>query len=517
MKLPFQDPDPAHRDFQYLEDLSTAYWYSEVLFAALELHLFELLDQGLSRLDELAARSGCDEHQLLRLLEALERLELVHREGGVWLNSQIARLYLVPGSPAYMGHFFLYRRHMQPRWIELAQRASGKKSNADQPASRDDDYEIRTFRYVRALDQLAKQKASEIAALLSMEGWEPPILDVGGGAGTLSRALMGTRKHGHATLLELPEVIAAAQLLYSDKTAWERIRIVAGDFRTHGFEAGARFGLVVLSNFLHAYGAEEAHRLLRKSLTLLATDGLVLIHDYFPDRLGRSPGKGPLYDLNMMLNTYDGACHRANDVMGWLRDEGMVRVQVRDLATDSSIILAGRARAEDGEKTDLEEWTYLARTEGFRRGVLVPVENIVTASWARIKCACGCSMYGHNLQCPPRGMDSVATKEMLESYSWAVLLEGAPPGRDFHRKLLRMEKRAFLAGFHKAFVLGAGPCPVCEKCPEDGLCRYPEQARPSMEGSGIDVYTTAAGAGIHLKPVTDKSQYVKYIGLLLLV
>jgi predicted metal-binding protein len=113
-------------------------------------------------------------------------------------------------------------------------------------------------------------------------------------------------------------------------------------------------------------------------------------------------------------------------------------------------------------------------------------------------------------------MDSVATKEMLESYSWAILLEGAPPGRDFHRKLLRMEKRAFLAGFHKAFVLGAGPCPVCERCPEDGLCRYPDQARPSMEGSGIDVYSTASGAGIHLKPVTDKDQYVKYIGLLLL-
>jgi hypothetical protein len=37
-----------------------------------------------------------------------------------------------------------------------------------------------------------------------------------------------------------------------------------------------------------------------------------------------------------------------------------------------------------------------------------------------------------------------------------------------------------------------------------------------MEGSGIDVYTTARKAGIRLEPVTSKEHYVKYIGLLLI-
>jgi hypothetical protein len=37
-----------------------------------------------------------------------------------------------------------------------------------------------------------------------------------------------------------------------------------------------------------------------------------------------------------------------------------------------------------------------------------------------------------------------------------------------------------------------------------------------MEGSGIDVYATARNAGIRLEPVTEKGQYVKYIGLVLL-
>ncbi len=352
MKFPFQETDPAHGDFQYLEDLSTAYWYSEVLFAALELKLFELLAQGCAELDELATAACCGEHHLLRLLEALERLDLVHQEKRKWFNSQVVRLYLVPGSPSYMGDFFLYRRLLQSHWNDLGQQVSGKKSTAAQPSSHDEDYAIRTFRYVRALDQLATQKAEEIAVRLSTEDWKPPILDVGGGAGTLGRALMRKRDYGYAVLFELPEVIAAAKSLYADGSAWERIQVHAQDFRTYEFESETRFGLVVLSNFLHTYGPEEARRLLRKSLTLLATDGLLLIHDYFPDRLGRSPRKGFLYDLNMMLNTYDGECHKAHQVMEWLRDESMGRVQVRDLDTDSSIIVAARQEPDGSRKMD---------------------------------------------------------------------------------------------------------------------------------------------------------------------
>jgi predicted metal-binding protein len=82
--------------------------------------------------------------------------------------------------------------------------------------------------------------------------------------------------------------------------------------------------------------------------------------------------------------------------------------------------------------------------------------------------------------------------------------------------LLELEKKAFLAGYHKAFVFGAGHCPVCKKCPENGQCLHPDLARPSMESSGIDVYATAKNAGIRLKPVSDKWGYVKYIGLMLL-
>jgi predicted metal-binding protein/cyclopropane fatty-acyl-phospholipid synthase-like methyltransferase len=515
MRLPFQDADPAHKDFQFLENLSTAYWYSETLFAALDLKLFECLEQGSSTLEALARAAGCQEEKLRRLLRALESLDLVHAAQNSWFNSQVARLYLLPGSPSYIGDFLLYRRYMRSKWQELGPRISGAEQEQNHSCSAQQDYETRTLHYVQAMDQLAQRKAREIETVLTSETWEPPVLDVGGGVGSLSRVLIRNKGYGQVTLFELPEVIRAARSLYADGAAWDRFRLLEGDFRTFEFDRRDRFGLIVLSNFLHAYSRGEARELLQKSVDLLEPDGLVLVHDYFPDRWGRYPQKGALYDLNMMLNTYDGACHDCTEVAEWLQDLGMGRIRIQDLTTDSSVILASREKSEHEEKY-FDQWIYEARSVGLRRAVLLPVEEIVTAAWVRLKCKCGCAVYGRNLQCPPHSMEHSAMKEMLESYAWCLLVEGAPPGREFHASLLQLERKAFLTGFHKALAFGAGPCPVCQACPEDGTCRRPDQARPSMEGSGIDVYTTARNAGIRLEPVTDKDRYVKYIGLLLL-
>ncbi len=515
-KLAFLDADPAHTDFQYIEDLATAYWYSEVLFAGLELQLFKYIEQGCSEIDKLASRACCNELELRRLLKVMVRMDLIHEDNGFIFNSQIARKFLVPGNPEYMGDFFLYRKYMKSGWDTLVSRVSKKEFKNSGQISEDDDYEERNFHYVRSTDALVRQKADEIAGILSKETWQSPILDVGCGAGALSRAIISKRPDAIATLFDLPEVIRAAKRLYPDEKEWKNIDIAEGDFRSFEFEKRKKFGLIILSNFLHAYGADDSQVLLQKAISLLESDGLLLIHDYFPDRKGRSPQKGALYDLAMMLNTYDGSCQDSKTISTWLKDGGMVWVQIRELSTDSSIILASGKEGAQKENTDIGKWIDTAIDIGFKDARYLPVDKIVTASWVRAKCENGCAGFGKNLQCPPNGMTHHETKEMLQSYNHAIILENMPPGKHFHSLLLRLEKEAFLAGHPKAFVLGAGPCPVCDECSEDGKCRFPEKARPSMEGSGIDVYATSANAGINLKPVKEKGQYVKYIGLLLL-
>ena len=64
------------------------------------------------------------------------------------------------------------------------------------------------------------------------------------------------------------------------------------------------YGLVVLRNFLHTYGPKTAHRLLVMAVGLTNEKGVLLIHDYFPDRPSKRSHKEALYDINMLLSTY---------------------------------------------------------------------------------------------------------------------------------------------------------------------------------------------------------------------
>ena len=70
-------------------------------------------------------------------------------------------------------------------------------------------------------------------------------------------------------------------------------------------------------------------------------------------------------------------------------------------------------------------------------------------------------------------------------------------------------------GFHKAFGMGGGPCRLCAKC-NAKRCIHTEQARPSMEACGIDVYATVRANGYPIEVVKEYSDDANYYGLVLI-
>ena len=109
--LPFHNADPVHTEYQYLEDLSTAYWFSEVLFAAIELQLFTVIEKENPETDRLSHILFCKKDELFRFLKVLNRMGLLDFVDCKWQNSQAAKKYLVLGRSSYMGDFFLYRKY----------------------------------------------------------------------------------------------------------------------------------------------------------------------------------------------------------------------------------------------------------------------------------------------------------------------------------------------------------------------------------------------------------------------
>lgn len=174
--------------------------------------------------------------------------------------------------------------------------------------------------------------------------------------------------------------------------------------------------------------------------------------------------------------------------------------------------------------TDQETWPAYARELGADDAVIISPATVVTADWVRMKCLYGCDGPGAYRCCPPLAPPLDQTRRLLDSYQRVVLLAVGPftgyddsdeHGRRLNDAVTDLERALFLAGFHKAWAMGAGPCDRCEPCPLDEPCKFPERARPSMEGCGVDVFTTVRNAGWKIEVVKDKDDEYRFFALVL--
>jgi len=172
---------------------------------------------------------------------------------------------------------------------------------------------------------------------------------------------------------------------------------------------------------------------------------------------------------------------------------------------------------------DYRKYVVQALAAGVHEAKIVPVSNVVTAEWVRLKCQFGCDGFNKGLCCPPRTPTPEQMKRVLGAYRHALIYsyvctpsDYARKRRRMHRLVAELERAAFLDGHYKAFGLKDGPCRLCKECDLTGDCRNPELARPSMESCGIDVYATARNSGIKLEVVTRRDGPSKHINLILI-
>ena len=165
-------------------------------------------------------------------------------------------------------------------------------------------------------------------------------------------------------------------------------------------------------------------------------------------------------------------------------------------------------------KKDLLRLIAKAKELGACEAKLIKASTIRTAAWVRVKCQYGCSGYGSNLCCPPYTPASEQMQKIIDCYTTALLIRCLPDASPTGI-IVKLEREAFLAGYYKAFGLGAGPCFACRAC-NLKKCRHPEKTRPSMESCGIDVYATARANGFPIAVVKNEKSPQNYYGLLLL-
>ena len=297
-----------------LLSVSSSYWRSSTLHAAVKLGIFTALGKERLTVAQIGAKIVSSERGLAMLLNGLTAMGLLEHDGSRYKNTDFSRSYLVKGEPGYVGHIIMHHFHLVDAWAKLDEAVIhgapvNKRSYGD---------EVERESFQMGMFNLAMAIAPKIAASVELEG-RRHLLDLGGGPGTHAIHFCLANPNLTATIYDRKTTEPFARKTAERFEVADRINFVAGDFNTDPIEGS--YDVAWLSQILHSNSPEECQALIKKIVQELEPGGLILIHDFFLNDTMDGPLFPALFSMNMLLNNH-GRSYSEQEVSKMMHQAG---------------------------------------------------------------------------------------------------------------------------------------------------------------------------------------------------
>lgn len=297
---------------QDVVDLASAFYGSAVLFAALDVNLFEQVEKGVL---DTSARG-------MRLLaDAAVALGLLEKKGEVYANSPAAKATLIPGAPADLTKAIRYNRDVYGAWGKLAEFARTGRP-VEKPEIHLGEDPARTKAFAAAMFGRAMGIGRGVVPLLDLpRGEDARVLDLAGGPAAYAILMCERRPNLQVTTVDLPAISEEAKNYVAQAGLTDRISCRAGDYHTDSFGDGL-YDAVTIFGALHQESPEQILRILKEAYRALKKNGQIFILDMMTDFSHTSPSFSALFAVNMALTTENGWVFSDAELKGWLKEAG---------------------------------------------------------------------------------------------------------------------------------------------------------------------------------------------------
>lgn len=321
----------------YITGLALGYQVSQVLFAALHLKIFTLLEEGAGCPEELARRTGADGSAVSRLLTVLVALKLVEEQDGFYRNAAVASRCLIESRDEYWGNVVHHASNLWHFWDGLEEQIKSGKAASPPPACLAD-YPRRLRDYLAAMDESASARAAAIADAIGIGGFRR-MLDVGCGPGSYGIAFCRLNVNLSVALIDMEPSLETARTRVREAGLQNRIachvcQILEDPVPGNGYD------LVFLSNLIHIYSDREVELIVNKVWQVLDAPGELVIHDYLLQTGGRDHLYAALCNLAMLVGTPRGKCYRVSELADMLSRLGAAELRVKPVGLGTSLIVA---------------------------------------------------------------------------------------------------------------------------------------------------------------------------------
>ena len=320
-------------NFRDLMRLVHGFEAAKIFLVANDLMLFRHLDRERPAAD-VAGELGVDARALELLMNALVAMGLLERTAGGFCNAPVAAAHLA--GDGYRGHIFRHVHHCWDSWNDLAGviRRGGPDLVRESVILHDEQEWNRDF--IRGMDDVTRELAPQVVAQLDL-GSARRLLDIGGGPGTYAQAFLGVYPQlAEVTIFDLPLALAVAAERLENFGRRAAVRFHAGDF--HQVPFGNGYDVVWISQVLHSQDEAGCRRLIDKAAAALAPGGRLIVHEFLLDDSRSQPLSAALFAVHMLVMTAGGRAYSGAEVAGWLRECGLVDIEIRKVSDDTGVV-----------------------------------------------------------------------------------------------------------------------------------------------------------------------------------
>ncbi|UCC45725.1 MAG: hypothetical protein JSU65_07340 [Candidatus Zixiibacteriota bacterium] len=320
-------------------DLETVFAASRCIIAAEKLLVFRKLHKRGLTASDLGRRTGIHRRYREPFLDYLVFLGLLKKKGHQYHNSALANKHFVDARSIDWTRFWseYCARDFEALTVIEDALTSGMGWRQILRRERKTDYELvqedaawaREFTY--ALYDVNKPTAETLAKNLDLSGYQS-LLDVGGGSGVMSLALVRAHQHLSACILDFEYVCAAAEKIIRRERMSRRVKTLVGDMN-QAIPVG--FDVIMFWEI----GSIET-RVMKMAYDSLADDGM-LIRNCSPRSKPDRPS--PARFLHQYLSVQPKGQSRTS-IVSSLREAGFRSVKYRAIGDGIGLITAFKGR-----------------------------------------------------------------------------------------------------------------------------------------------------------------------------
>ena len=329
-------PSPKTNPTPIFEIFRGSYATELLTVAVMQFKLFEMLRKGPLSFATIRQNCGLSERAMRVLQTAIQSMGLIRchkftgHDSDQYELTDLAREHILAGEEfdvsAYVG---------------LAADAPGvaamaSRLRSDKPAEKHVGGTGAAFIYRDGMDSAMEEEKSARHLTMALAGRAKnvapvlaqvapiqntkKILDIGGGTGIYSFAMLRKYPHLKAVIMDRAQVLKVAKEMATEYNVSDRVEFLPGDFFADAFPSDC--DTLLLSNILHDWHTPECREIVQKCAKALPVGGQLLIHDVFLNDDLSGPLPTALYSAALFTLT-EGRAYSGLEYQTWLREAGL--------------------------------------------------------------------------------------------------------------------------------------------------------------------------------------------------